>query len=262
MGNSNYNLNSVILDVDGVLWIAGSPGEGASIFLEILRRKEIPFCLLTNDCSVSKAERYKVLSQSGLILNAEQLITAVEVTNEWLINAAVEVIMYLGSPSALPDFAGGFHISDTDPVDAVVLGDIFSHYDKHLLDRAAKAVLDGATLVAMQRNTLWFNGRDLFIDNGFWVAGLEYVTGQRAIVTGKPNRNAYLTAVNRLKLKEYKYSHTVFVSDDINSDLKGAKELGLTTCYFGSAKSLPSWIDFSVSNLEALATMFNRFDHD
>ncbi len=255
-------LGSVVLDVDGVLWIAGAPGEGAIAFLDGLRRDEVPFCLLTNDCSVSKAERQESLTQAGLVLRADQLVTAAEVTREWLRDAAAHTIMYLGAPSVLPDVAKGLRVCESGPVDAVVVGDLFAHYDRRSLDRAAKAVSDGAALVAMQRNPRWSDGTGWYIDNGFWVAGLEYVTGRQAVVTGKPNRDAYLAAVARLGLVVQAHARTAFVSDDIATDLKGAKDVGLTTVYFGSAQTLQPWVDYAARDIGALASLLIGHGHD
>jgi len=262
MSDRSSPFDSAVFDVDGVLWIAGALGEGTINFFDNLRKYAIPFCLLTNDCSVSKAERYEALTQAGLSLHTDQLVTVADATREWLINASAETIMYLGAPSTLLDIAQGFDIRESGPVDAVVVGDLFAHYDRRLLDMAARAVDNGAILVAMQRNARWSDGKDWYIDNGFWVAGLEYVTGKQAVVTGKPNQRAYLTAVSRLKQVVNDYSHIAFVSDDALTDLKGAKDVGLTTIYFGQERVLPTWVDYSVRDVESLTSLIIGRDHD
>ena len=114
----------------------------------------------------------------------------------------------------------------------------------------------------MQRNPLWSDGKDWYVDNGFWVAGLEYVTGRQAIVTGKPNRHAYLTAVARLGLVAEAHSCIAFVSDDVVTDLKGAKDVGLTTVYFGPAQTLPPWVGYAVPNMGALTSLLIGQSHD
>lgn len=262
MHHRNYIINNLILDVDGVLWIAGAPGEGACLFLKDLIQEKIPFCLLTNDCSVSKEERYEELTQAGLVLRADQLVTAVDITIAWLQKAAADSLMYLGAPSILPDLERAFCIRKCGPVDAVVIGDFFAHYDRYTLDKAAKAVCEGAILIAMQRNARWSDGKDWYIDNGFWVAGLEYVTGRQAIVTGKPNQDAYMTALSQFRQRAHNNSLTAFVSDDIMSDLKGAKDVGLTTIYFGSTQILPSWIDLTAPNFDTLISILVGHGHD
>lgn len=255
-------LNSVVLDLDGVLWIRGSPGLGAAAFLDSLRRENFPFCILTNDCSVSKVYRQKALAQAGLILNAEQLVTAVEVTRDWLRDNAVNTIMYLGAPGALTDLTEEFCVREVTPVDAVVVGDLFAHFDRGSIDGAAKAISQGAILVAMQRNQRWSDGIDWHVDNGFWVAGFEYVTGKKAIVTGKPYRTAYQSALSRLGLAVHTPSNTFFVSDDIASDLRGAKDVGLKTVYFGSQDTFPPWVDYAVGDFSSLASLLIGGNHE
>lgn len=251
----HLTLNSVVLDLDGVLWIGGSPGHGAASFLNSLGREGIPFCILTNDCSVSKVDRHKSLTQAGLILNAEQLVTAADVTRDWLRDRATRTIMYLGAPGVLTDLTEEFCVRESTPVDAVVVGDLFAHFDRGAIDRAAKAISEGAILVAMQSNRRWSDGIDWHVDNGFWVAGLEYVTGKQAVVMGKPHRTAYQSALARLGLTVHGASNTFFVSDDIASDLRGAKDAGLKTVYFGSPNTLPPWVDYAVGDFGSLALL-------
>ena len=243
---------NVILDVDGVLWVEGSPSLGSIEFLDNLRSEGINFCLLTNDCSISKAERHSSLTESGFKIEADKLVTAAEVTWEWLKKFSVRTIMYLGSPGVIPDINKDLIIRDYTPVDAVVVGDLFEYYDRQLLNNAAKAIISGAHLVAMQKNRLWMDGANWYVDNGFWVAGLEYTTEQKAVVTGKPSKFAYITALNRIGLAESDCSNTIFISDDIVSDLKGAKKLGLITVYFGESSDLPAWVDYSAKDIYAL----------
>ena len=54
------------------------------------------------------------------------------------------------------------------------------------LDRAFRLVRRGAELIAMHRNGWWYTARGETIDTGAFVAALEYATGTRARLTGKP----------------------------------------------------------------------------
>jgi HAD superfamily hydrolase (TIGR01450 family) len=255
-------VDGVILDVDGVIWIAGALQEEAIALLEGLRQAEIPFCLLTNDCSVSKVERQDALIRAGLILQPDQLVTAAEVTREWLNREAIHAIMYLGNPRTLPDIAKGVLVRESGAVNAVVVGDLFDHYDRHSLHKAARAIVEGATLVAMQSNPRWSDGKNWYVDNGFWIAGFEYVTGRQAVVMGKPGQHAYLTAVARLGLAAYDLSRIAFVSDDITNDLKGAKKIGLATIYFGPAQTMAPWVDHAVCDMHGLFSLLIGRNHD
>ncbi len=247
-----------ILDIDGVLWIGNSPGEGAVKFLDSLHSDDIPFCLLSNTCNVSKDKRFKELRDAGFKLESEQLITAVEVTKDWLLETGVKTIMYLGTQDAFKDLQTSFVVKNTKPVDAVVIGDFFTNYERSLLNNATKAVIAGATLVAMHRNPRWFDGIEWYVDNGFWVAGLEYVTGKKAIVLGKPYQNAYQAAMNRLGKSKSCSKDVIFISDDIMFDLKGAKDFDLRTVHFGSTETSQPWVDYYAKDYDSLLSLIRN----
>lgn len=247
-----HPLRAAIFDVDGVLWLAGSAADGSDRLLNQLRRQGLTFCCLANDCSVTKAQRHSTLTQAGVPIAPEQLLTAPEVTGEWLVQASVQTIMYLGVPDVASDLGDHIGIRDEGPVDAVVVGDLFEHYERRTIDRAAKAISGGARFVAMHRGRRSSDGREWFIDNGFWVAALEYVTEQDAVVTGKPSANAYLRALDRLGLTSCPRSEVVVISDDADNDLRGAKAAGLRTTYFGSSRPLGGWVDAAVPDMPAL----------
>lgn len=260
MEQISRNLRAVILDVDGVIWVSGALALGATELLTWLRRQCIPFCLLTNGCNAAQTIRYATLVDAGLPLSADQLVTPADATKEWLAESAAHSIMYLGAPGVLSDLSSDITFKESGPVDAVVVGDVFDHYDRHALDRAAKAVIAGAQLVAMQRNRRWFDGKEWYIDNGFWIAGLEYVTGSKAVVTGKPSPVAYLTAIKRLG-PSLDPSNVVLVSDDIEVDLKGGKAVGLTTIYFGTSPQAAAWVDFRAEDSAALRSLLRERYH-
>lgn len=252
---TTQELRGAILDVDGVLWLGGKPVSGAPGMLDELQRAGLPFCLLTNDCSVSKMERYARLDEAGFHLDPAQLVTAAEITREWLEAASADVILYLGSAGALEDLGTAVRVRTSGPVDAVVLGDPFDCVGRSLLDCAASAIDRGAPLVAMQRSRRWSDGVVSHVDNGFWIAGLEYVTGHRAIVTGKPSRGAYLAGLRRLGLEASARSRVVVVSDDVPGDLRGAKKSGLRTVHFGASHVRDPWVDHEATDMEALADL-------
>src|SRR5260370_37381266 len=115
MPRKHRTLGSVVLDVDGVIWIEGAPAPNAITFLRDLRRDAIPFCLLTNDCSVCKTDRQQSLEQAGLDVRASELVTAAEVTDDWLKSTAVRSIMYLGLPATFPDVPNEIRLPEPRP---------------------------------------------------------------------------------------------------------------------------------------------------
>jgi ribonucleotide monophosphatase NagD (HAD superfamily) len=88
--------------------------------------------------------------------------------------------------------------------------------------------MNGAQFIATQRNRYWSSGSGPIVDIGFWIAGLEYCTGVEAEVIGKPSINSYLTVCRDTGIR---VDNTVMVSDDVLSDLAGAKKAGLSTVH-------------------------------
>jgi hypothetical protein len=54
-----------------------------------------------------------------------------------------------------------------------------------VLNRAFRLVMDGAELVALQKNRYWLTADGLSLDVGPFVAAVEYATRRKAFVVGK-----------------------------------------------------------------------------
>ena len=147
-------------------------------------------------------------------------------------------LFVISAPDALREFEGQT-LLDADAVDAlppgglgaVVIGDGGDDLSYRNLDVAFRAVRRGAELVAMHRNPWWLTSRGETIDSGAWVAGLEFASGRRAVLCGKPSPVVFRQAVAALaedvghpRLRRW---DVVMVGDDPSSDIAGAKRVGL-----------------------------------
>src|SRR5207302_123956 len=70
--------------------------------------------------------------------------------------------------------------------DAVIIGDLGSAFGYDELNQAFRQVMDGAELIALQKNRYWLRADGLSLDVGPFVAAIEYATGRDAYVVGKP----------------------------------------------------------------------------
>ena len=244
-------LKGFVFDIDGILWIGGAAHPTAARLLDHLSAGSRPFCLLTNDCSCAASERAAALGSAGLDLKCHNLLTPAKIAHEWLTSENLTTVYYLGAPGVLNDLRDPpLLVSDQPSVDAVVVGDVFGNYSRASLDRAAQAILQGARFIALQRNRTWDDGTGrAFIDNGFWIAGLEYVTNVQATVMGKPSPVSFGAALRALALSNDEIASVGMVSDDPESDLKGAKEYGFSTIYVGGRSKIPNWIDHAFRDL-------------
>jgi HAD superfamily hydrolase (TIGR01450 family) len=247
------NYAGVVLDLDGVIWISGALSPSAVYLIETLRTFRIPFCVLTNDCTCSSAHRREQLARAGLVLSPHELVTAPQVTRDWLLKQRFSTIRYLGRVEALKDLEP-ISVVSQGAADAIVIGDLFDTYNRSDLEDAAAMIMEGTPFVAMQRKRTWADGSNRYIDNGFWVAGLEFVTSVQANIVGKPSCVAYQSAFDRLGVDETLKASVVMISDDLEIDLFGAMQFGLATVYVGDPPNdPPEWLNRCVENLNNLA---------
>jgi HAD superfamily hydrolase (TIGR01458 family) len=84
--------------------------------------------------------------------------------------------------------------------------------------------MQGAKLLALQKNRYWQTDVGLSLDAGPFVAALEYASGKRASVVGKPERDFFRLALEDLRLEA---NEVAMVGDDVEADVIGAKRAGL-----------------------------------
>jgi HAD superfamily hydrolase (TIGR01458 family) len=109
-------------------------------------------------------------------------------------------------------------------VEAVVVGDLGDRFDYAVLNRAFGHVMDGAELIALQRNRYWLTPDGLALDVGPFVAALEYATRTDAFVVGKPSVDFFETILAGVPVEP---SAAAMVGDDVESDVGGALGAGL-----------------------------------
>ncbi len=239
----------VILDIDGVLMLDDGPAPGAVRAVRSLRDRGKRVRFLTNDALNSRSDRLSELRVAGFDALDQELFTACSITAELLRRGEPRRVQLLMAGNGRQDFAG-LTLVDRD-ADVVVVGDVFDGYSREAVQAAYTAIRGGAEFIAMQRNRYTWGGGTSRIDVGFWVAGLEFCTGRTARVIGKPSQDCYLLVVHDADCEP---GRAVMVSDDVPSDLRGAREAGLYTVHVGGSTegySAQEHVDVAVADLHA-----------
>jgi HAD superfamily hydrolase (TIGR01458 family) len=107
---------------------------------------------------------------------------------------------------------------------AVLVGDAANAFTYENMNEAFRLLLNGAPLLAMGINRYFKEGGKFSLDAGPFVTALEYASGKKAIVLGKPSREFYLEAVASLDCDP---GDVIMVGDDVESDVIGAVNAGL-----------------------------------
>ena len=111
-----------------------------------------------------------------------------------------------------------------DAPDFVLVGDLGEGFTYARLDAAFRCLVNGAGLVALQKNRYWRTRHGLSLDAGPFVAALEYASGKQAVVVGKPEEGFFRNALDDLELEA---GEVAMVGDDAEADVAGAKRAGL-----------------------------------
>ncbi len=234
-------VRAVIFDADGVLVAPGTALPGVAEALGRLDARGIPYRVATN---VSASHRETVAARFaglGLTIPAERIVTSLSATVDDVRRT------YPGQPVFVLTHRDGLREFADDPLmppeaadaddaraAAVVIGDAANDLSYQNLDRAFRLVRRGAELIAMHRNPWWLTARGETIDSGAFVAALEYATGRRARLTGKPGPLMFRTAFRGLAAdvaavggKTLRYGDVAMVGDHSVQDITGARRVGL-----------------------------------
>lgn len=224
--------SALLIDLDGTLYTDAGPIPGAVDAIARLRRGGPPFRFVTNTTRRSRRGLVQRLKGYGFEVGPEEVYTSV-LAGVWVLRQrGIRRVAPFVTREAMEDLAefelvGGTSGSPASsaPPAAVLIGDLGDEWSHALLNQAFRYVLDGAFLLAFQRDRYWLGKTGLELDAGSYVAALEYATNTRATVSGKPSPGFYLGALNEMGVPAS--SAAAMVGDDLWADIAGAQAAGL-----------------------------------
>jgi phospholysine phosphohistidine inorganic pyrophosphate phosphatase len=220
-----------LLDLDGTLYTGGTAIPGAGEALDRLRQSKIPYRLVTNTTSRSRAGLVARLQSYGLTARPEEIFTATAAAGMLAAAAGYDRVAPFMPEAALEDLAGVELVGGTSGrsaqtmPQAILLGDVGERWTYALLQEAFDYLMAGADFIALTRDKYWMKDDKLALDAGPFVAALEFATGRSATVAGKPSPSFYGTAVTSLGLGPG--AAVAMVGDDLWADVRGAQQAGL-----------------------------------
>jgi HAD superfamily hydrolase (TIGR01458 family) len=225
------NLRTVLLDLGGVFYEGGRVLPGALDALARLRASGLPLRFITNTTRQSRGALLRELAGRGIVIAEEELLTPAAAAHDLLRARGLRPLLLI-HPDLAPDFAG----LDTSGPNAVVVGDAGDHFSYAGLNEAFRLLHRGAPLLALGRNRYFQGGDGLSLDAGPFVAALEYASGVKAQLLGKPAAAIFATA---LRFPACQPAEAVMIGDDVESDVNGAIDAGLRGILVRTGKYRP-----------------------
>jgi HAD superfamily hydrolase (TIGR01450 family) len=235
-------VRAFVLDADGVLMYRGLPVEGSPAAVLELRRRAVPYRVVTNFSSAHRSTLAAAFSKAtGVDTDGSEIITAASAAAAYTArHHGGRPVLVLAAPDALREWDGQQLISP-DEADrrpgaaaAVVVGDAGDDLSYRNLDIAYRQLQAGAEFVAMHRNPWWMTPKGFTLDAGALVAGLEFALGRKAVVCGKPSPVVFRQAVAELRAEldgsggpRLRTGDVAMVGDDPRSDFAASARAGL-----------------------------------
>src|SRR5215510_6741238 len=243
-------VRAFLLDLDGVIVLAEKPVPGAAAAIGELAARRIPFRIVTNTSLVSRETLSRWGASMGAPIPPERFQSALSVSAAYTRRHFPDQPLYvLTSDDARVEFEGQRLLNDEEAskpdarAAAVIVGDAPEAATWQNMNRAFRLIRNGAVLLGMHKNRWWLTPDGPTIDSGSYVAGLEFASGVKAKVLGKPSGEFFAEAANALAAEARSASQPrllrrdiAMVGDDLDTDVRAAQRAGLRGVFVLSGK--------------------------
>ena len=221
------NKRLFLFDLDGVFY-RGKESRvkiGGTKAIEALRAQGRRLFVLTNNSTDSAETVYQRLAEFDIPVKREEVLTSGRMTAEYLRDRRGPITYFLVGEGGLDSEMkrSGHTRVDGEKSDFVVIGlDRDVTYD--LLDHAARLARNGAEIVATHDSPLFMYKAGPAMAAGPFVRAVEYASGKRATVIGKPSPLMFRIALKRAGCRK---GEAVMVGDQLDTDIAGAVRAGI-----------------------------------
>jgi len=167
---------ALLIDIDGVLTVSWEPLTGAVEALRAIRDAGLPFALITNTTSRTRARIAATLADAGFPVDMKDVLTAPSAAAAYLREHRPDARCLLLNSGDIAEDLDGVHLVDDAP-QVVLTGGAGPEFGYAALDSVFGHLQRGAELMAMHANLFWRTSDGLSLDTGAFLLGLA--TGRR-----------------------------------------------------------------------------------
>ena len=225
------DVRALMIDLDGVLYVEDDPIAGAAEAVERLRRLGLRLRFVNNTTAHSRTRTLDKLDRLGFSVAERELVTPAALAVRHCLERGRKRAALIMNDEVKRDFA---ELQESEHgCEAVIIGDLGEAFGYDVLNRAFREVMNGAELIALQKNRYWLRADGLSLDVGPFVAAIEFAAGREAYVVGKPARGFFEQVLADLAVAP---AEAAMVGDDIESDIGGALAAGLAAILVRTGK--------------------------
>ncbi|NOZ81719.1 MAG: HAD-IIA family hydrolase [Candidatus Micrarchaeota archaeon] len=214
------DFENFVFDLDGTVWNWVEPLPGAVDVFARLRSLGKNVVFLTNNTMLTREGFATKLQNFGINASPDEIINPSLVACELFRG---KTVFCIGEGIVSELRRSGARISPSGAKIVLVATDRSVTYEK--LSIACECVFSGAEFYKTADGGIFIHGQRKLPGAGALANLVEYVTGKKAVLLGKPSEYM-IEAVSGLELEP---SRTVLFGDECDSDIHLGKKLGFTT---------------------------------
>lgn len=217
-------IDAWLTDMDGVLVHEHNALPGAKEFLERLKKKDIPYLVLTNNSIFTTRDLSARLKRSGLDVPEERIWTSALATAAFLNQQSPESTAYVIGEAGLTNaiYNIGYLQVESDP-EFVVLGETRT-YDFTTITKAIRMIEAGAKFIATNPDVTGPSPEGTLPAAGSMAAMITAATGKEPYFVGKPNPVMIRAGLNAIDAHS---ETTAMIGDRMDTDIRAGVEAGL-----------------------------------
>jgi HAD superfamily hydrolase (TIGR01458 family) len=237
------DVRGFLIDLDGVLYVGDQAIKGARESIDLLRDRNYTFRFVSNTtrkCRNTIAER---LSSLGFEIPEEHIFTPPIAAVACMKNAGKHHCYLLTTGDVYRDFEHECICDKSNGVNFVIIGDAGDKITYDSLNAAFRYLMNGADLIALEKDRYWMAPGGLFLSAGPFVQALEFATGKTATIVGKPSKPFFELALHDMGLRA---DQVAMIGDDILTDIGGARTMGMQGILVRTGKYRKDAVDNAV----------------
>ena len=220
------NLRTFFFDLDGVLTVGKENPRylGGREVVKAIKSLGKRAFVLTNDSTHVRIKILANLAKLGFNFTLDDILTSSFLTASYLSEKFERVTFFLVGEDGLKREleSAGHHAVEENPQVVVVGFDRKLTYEK--LDNARRFLKNGAHLIGSYGGAVYMSANGPALSAGPIIKALEYASGRRALIIGKPSPRMFRLALQQAQERP---ASAVMVGDQIETDVVGASRAGV-----------------------------------
>ncbi len=226
-------IKGFLIDLDGVLYVGDHPIKGAAAAIENLMQKNYQFRFVSNTTRKCRKTIASRLSAMGFDIPEEYIFTPPLAAVAYMKKTGKMACYLLTTGDVDRDFDQVCAQDTNAKKEYVIVGDAGRTFTFDSLNTAFRHLMEGAELIGLEKDRYWMANGGLSLSAGPFVQALEFASGKKAMIMGKPSKAFFNLALNDMDLQS---GQVAMIGDDIATDIGGAHLAGMRSILVRTGK--------------------------